>query len=265
MLSLTNRKARISKTKIMASIVAIILMLSISASLVLLPSTTAHTPIWKIPTYAFIVAEPNPVGVGQTINVYMWLDALYGSAGGASATLGTNGSTSSGALLSNNYRFHGYVLTITSPNGTSTTQTFDVISSSDSAQGTTFTPTMIGTYTLNFTYLGQVYGANGNGYSGSQLINDTYLPSTASTNLTVQQESIPTGEISAPIPTEYWTRPIYGANIDWYSISSNWLGTGSGVESTLGFNTLTGFTAQAYIQRYPGDAVGSQTSHIMWT
>ena len=105
MLSFTNRKAKISKTKIMASTIAIILMLSISASLVLLPSANAHTPSWQIPTYAYIVAEPNPVGVGQSINVYMWLDALYGSAGGSGATLGTNGSTSSGALLSNSWRF----------------------------------------------------------------------------------------------------------------------------------------------------------------
>jgi hypothetical protein len=265
MLSLTNKKAKISKTKIMASTIAIILMLSISASLVLLPSATAHTPIWQIPTYAYIVAEPNPVGVGQSINVYMWLDALYGDSGGSGATLGTNGSTSSGALLSNNYRFHDYQLTITPPNGTATTQLFPIIASSDSAQGYTFTPTMVGTYTLNFTYLGQVYGANGNGYSGSPTVNDTYLPSTATTTLTVQQEPIPQPLSGVPMPTQYWTRPIYGQNSDWWSISSNWLGTGSGVISTSGFNTLTGFTAQAYIERYPGDAVGSQTPHIMWT
>lgn len=256
---------KISKNKIAAIAIAIFLIFSITASTMLVPIANAHSPPWQIPTYAYIVAEPNPVGVGQTISIYMWLDALYGSAGGASATIGTNGSTSSGALLSNNYRFHNYQLTITPPNGTATTQTFGLISSSDSAQGTTFTPTMVGTYTLNFTYLGQVYGADGNGYSGSQLINDTYLSSTATTKLIVQQEPIPPGLTSAPLPTDYWTRPIYGQNTDWWSISSNWLGTGSGVESAIGFNTLTGFTFSAYIQRYPGDAVGSQTAHIMWT
>ena len=208
MLSFTNKIAKISRTKITATAIAIFLMLSMTASLVLLPSTNAHTPIWQIPTYAYIVAEPNPVGVGQSINVYMWLDALYGSAGGSGATLGTNGSTSSGALLSNNYRFINYQLTITPPNGTATTQLFPVIASSDSAQGYTFTPTVVGTYTLNFTYLGQVYGANGNGYSASQLINDTYLPSTASTTLTVQQDPIPAPLAGVPVPTDYWTRPI---------------------------------------------------------
>jgi hypothetical protein len=253
------------KNKLLATAIILFLAFSMTASTLIIPTTNAHTPPWQIPTYAFIVAEPNPVGVGQSINVYMWLDALYGSAGGSGATLGTNGSTSSGALLSNTYRFHNYQLTITSPDGNTTTQLFPIIYSSDSAQGYTFTPSVVGTYMLNFTYLGQVYGANGNGYSGSPIINDTYLPSTASTNLTVQSEPINSGGVSAPLPTEYWTRPIYGANTDWYQIASNWLGTGSGVEPSLGFNTLTGFTAQAYIQRYPGDAVGSQSAHIMWT
>jgi hypothetical protein len=255
----------ILKRRFFVLVIATFLAFSMTASTILLPNITAHTPIWQIPTYAYIVAEPNPVGVGQSINVYMWLDPLYGSAGGASATLGTNGSTASQALLSNNYRFRNYQLVITSPNGTKTTQMFDIVQSADSAQGTTFTPTETGVYNLNFTYLGQVYGANGNGYSGSQLVNDTYLPSTASTNLTVQNEPIPGGLAGAPLPTQYWTRPIYGENSDWWQISSNWLGTGSGVISTLSFNTLTGFTTQAYINRYPGDAIGSQTAHIMWT
>ena len=81
----------------------------------------------------------------------------------------------------------------------------------------------------------------------------------------MQAEPISEALSSGPLPTQYWTRPIYGENSEWYAVSSNWLGTGSGVISTLGFNTLTGFTTQAYINRYPGDAVGSQTAHVMWT
>ncbi len=39
----------------------------------------------NIPTYAYINASPNPIGVGQTAHVYMWLDAVYGVAGGTTA------------------------------------------------------------------------------------------------------------------------------------------------------------------------------------
>ena len=31
-----------------------------------------------------------------------------------------------------------------------------------------------------------------------------------------------------PLPTDYWTTPIYGENTNWYTISNNWLGTGTG-------------------------------------
>ncbi len=52
-----------------------------------------------------------------------------------------------------------------------------------------FTPTQVGTYKFDFSFPGQVYGANGNGYEKSVLIGDTYLPSSASTTLDVQARS----------------------------------------------------------------------------
>jgi len=214
------------------AIIALFLMLSLSASsmLVILPTANAHTPAWNITTYAYVQAEPNPVGVGQPTLVYMWLDQSFND-----------------AYLANDYRFHNYELTITAPNGTVTTQTFAYISDTTSNQGYTFTPTQIGTYTLNFTFPGQAVNTYDH-YTGSVFVNDTYMPSTASTTLTVQQ-TLPAATMSAPLPTAYWTRPIYGENTAWYTIASNWLGTG----------------AQDYNGGFPGDAVGSQTAHIMWT
>jgi hypothetical protein len=255
---------QIAKNKTAAITIAIFLMLSMSASMMLIPNASAHTPTWQIPTYAYIVAAPSPIGVGQTTHVYLWLDCVFGAAGGTSATVGTSGATASAALLSNNYRFHNYKLTITAPDGTITTQTFDVISDTTSSVFTKFTPDKVGTYTFNFTFPGQAY-AQYEYYANSVLVNDTYLPSTASTNLTVQQEPIPEAINSYPLPEQYWTRPIYGENTDWWSISSNWLGTGSAVMSATGSGTISGFGGQSAIQRYPGDAVGSQTAHIMWT
>src|SRR5208337_5299576 len=110
------------KSKTMAILIAVILTFSMTASMTLIPSANAHSPAWKIPTYAYINAAPNPIGVGQTLLVYMWLDMVFGAAGGTVATTGTNGYTASAALLSNDYRFHNYELTIKAPDGTVTTQ-----------------------------------------------------------------------------------------------------------------------------------------------
>ncbi len=32
-----------------------------------------HLP-WQIPTYSFISVSPNPIGVGQTVNVNFWVN-----------------------------------------------------------------------------------------------------------------------------------------------------------------------------------------------
>jgi hypothetical protein len=241
----TNSKV-FSKSKAITYIL-IVLML-VSTVFITLPTTTAHTPAWQFPTHAFIMAMPNPIGVGQTIVVYVWLDLAFGAAARAA------GETTSFAGVFNNYRFHNYQVTITAPDGTQTKQTFDYIADTTSSQQFKFTPSQVGTYTLNFTFPGQAY--NQYGYNpNSVLVNDTYLPSSASTTLTVQEEPIP-GEITGyPMPTEYWTRPIYGENSNWYTISSNWLGNGN-----------PQFWAENYFHNvYVPDGVGSGTAHIMWT
>jgi hypothetical protein len=53
--------------------IAVILLLAITAveTIQTIPNASAHTPAWQIPTYAFIHVAPNPVGVGQTLNVIM--------------------------------------------------------------------------------------------------------------------------------------------------------------------------------------------------
>jgi outer membrane protein assembly factor BamB len=258
------RKTQILRRKI-AVLIALFLMLTMTVSLVALPSANAHTPPWNIPTYAYIVAAPDIIGVGQPAHIYMWLDCVYGAAGGTFAVVPTNGSTASVALLSNSYRFHNYKLTITDPNGTTTTQTFDIISDSTSNQYTIITPDTPGTYTLRFDFPGQVYGANGNGYENSPIFGDKYLPSNATTTLTVQEAPIPAPITSYPLPAQYWTRPIYSENTDWWAISSNWLGcqglfgvTGPPVG---GWNVVS----SGYAGMYHQDAVGPLTSHVMWT
>lgn len=53
----------------------IFLTIAMSASLILIPSVNAHPqPGWTFVSYPYLVASPNPVGVGQTVAVVMWID-----------------------------------------------------------------------------------------------------------------------------------------------------------------------------------------------
>ncbi len=240
---------QIAKKRIAAILIAIFLTLSMGASMMLIPSASAHTPAWQIPTHAYMTAYPNPIGVGQSVHIDMFLGnpPYYNSA------------------LTNNYRYHNYDLTIVAPDGTSSSITFAYISDPTDNQDYQFTPTQVGTYNLTFSYPGETITA-ADQPTGSAYVNDTYLPSSYTYALVVTQTPLP-GLVSSTTaaPTAYWTRPIFGTNTAWYTISSNWLGTGSPVSSATGSGDLTGFTNSGPFQRYPGDAVGSTTSHIMWT
>ncbi|MBT0159578.1 PQQ-binding-like beta-propeller repeat protein [Candidatus Bathyarchaeota archaeon A05DMB-2] len=227
------------------TVIALLLISTFAISLVAIPAVNAHDPAWKITTYAYINVAPNPVGVGQKVDILIWLDKTYGS----------------NPMLTNNYRFHNYNLTIVKSDGTKVLEKiFDVVVDTTSSQYYAWTPEEVGTYTLYFTFPGQDYntGVAGEYDPNSVYVNDTFLPSSASTTLTVQEEQLPSPITSYPLPAEYWTRPIYGENTDWWSISSNWLGTGSpGISSYS--------SSGSYYARAPDGAVGSQTAHIMWT
>ena len=236
-----------NKNKTIAIAIIALFLLSIGASLIA-PQASAHTPAWQIKTYAYISVAPNPIGVNQQALVVFWLDKLFDPA----------------IALTNDWRFHNFELVITNPEGQNTTQTWPVVTDTTSVQTTSWTPTEVGTYTLTFIFPGQDY----NTYSHSAtsvLVNDTFLASSTSTTVNVTQTPLPSPKYSSPLPTQYWTRPIYGESTDWYSITSNWLGTGAPSLSQYASGDITGFPGQSGINRYPGDAVGSQTAHVMWT
>ena len=169
---------QISKSKIATIAIAIFLTFSMTASLMLMPTASAHLPAWNIPTYAYINAAPNPAGVGQPVLVIMWLTNLFSPEAG----------------LGNDYRFHNYELTITSPTGTVTTQTFAIVQDPTSDQDTYFTPTSTGTWNLTFSFPGQPFNEYPHDTTLVSLfgvvepepyVNDTYLPSSATTSVTV--------------------------------------------------------------------------------
>jgi hypothetical protein len=239
------------KHKSLAFAIAVLLIASIGASTALIPNTSAHSPAWNIPTFAYVAAEPSVVGVGQTALIDMFLG---------------NAPIPSSAIP-NTYRYHNYQLIITAPNGTSTTQNFATISDTTDNQVAYLTPDVVGTWNITFNYLGQTLSSNVTDQpAGSVWLGDTYLPSSYSATLTVTQNPVPLSPVPISYsPTAYWTRPIFGENSYWYPYASNWLGTGSPVSSLVGSGTISGFGTNSFAEREPGDAVGSPTGHVMWT
>ena len=62
------------KTTFSATTIAILSTILLVSSMLLIPTTNAHNPGWNIPTYSFIVVSPNPIGVGQSVNVNFWVN-----------------------------------------------------------------------------------------------------------------------------------------------------------------------------------------------
>ena len=221
-----------------------LLAFSMTASMMLIPSANAHTPPWKITTYCYVEAEPNPVGVGQTVYIDVWIDEAPPFAVG-------------------NYgdRWTGMTVTVTTPSG-GTVTLGPLTSTPTGGASTTYVPTVAGNYTFVGYFPTQI-AENTNPYpyytkafplQYPLAANDSYLTSTsAPATLTVQTTSIPSTQYPAnPLPTEFWTNPVTSMNRNWYVINGNWYSTTlSGDASNQGnFNPYT----QA-----------PSTAHILWT
>ena len=223
------------KTKKLMLSVAIILLLTLPAFSTFLPVTNAHTPPWTIPTYAYIVASPDHIGVGQTIALVFWLNWVPPGSGGAGGD-----------------RWRNLMVEITKPNGDKQTLgpfTSDPIGGGYSA----YTPDQVGTYTAKFSFAGQIpslIGPTGIPSVNNALwdyINDSFLASSATTTFAVQTQQI-TLIPAQPLPTNYWIRPIEGQNTNWAFIASNWLGN----EPAVTYNIQP-------------NGIAPNSAHVMWT
>jgi hypothetical protein len=218
-----------NKNKTMAIIFALLMVTSMAGALssVSAHNTTTDTSVWKFPSYPYIVPAPDPIGVGQTGAIVMWVDYPL-----------------PGAATNNDIRRYNYTLTITKPDGTVEKQHWDRNTADADTTGIQYwqyTPTQVGTYILKFDYGGQIFTWPGT-YNG-----DVYLPSTRTINWTVQQDALPQPITSYPLPTEYWTHPIEGQNTDWWTISSNWLGSPS------------------ILNRFQPYGSAPNSAHVMWS
>ncbi|MCW4003787.1 MAG: PQQ-like beta-propeller repeat protein [Candidatus Bathyarchaeota archaeon] len=231
----------ITRNKSVAIATIILLMLSMAASIMLIPAN-AHTPPRTVHTYAYIALSPNPVGVGQQVIVVFWVSPNPPTATG----LGGD-------------RWRDMTITITKPDDANETLG-PFYSDPTGVAYTTYTPNQVGEYRFFLNYPGQVMSLTGPtglpanlpdllARGGDQWVNDTFLGSTATEYLTVQEEQIPKIP-DTPLPTEYWTRPIEGQNSAWATIASNWLG---------------GSHIGGYANLWQKYGTAPNSPHIMWT
>jgi outer membrane protein assembly factor BamB len=179
-------------------------------------------------TYIYTAVSPNPVGVNQQVVV---------------TSIMPNVPPAQYPIESPRYGYwNNLKLTIMRPDGKNDTKTG--LSTAEAGTGyTLYTPTMTGTYYFQYSFPGQTIEV------GSKK-GDYYKPSISPpVSLTVQEERIEyiPGE---PLPTGYWSTPIYGENREWSSIAGNWLAGEDYKPSGDGYNPYT---------------LAPNSAHILWT
>ncbi len=157
--------------------IALLLIITISTSIAVLPEANAHSPQWTIPTWAYVVPAPLHCQLGTQMTFIMWLTLLPPS-----------------GLSTNDWNWRGLKLTLTKPSGATEVLGGSSGFTSDSTGScyTTYTPDEIGNWTATISFPGQVYGVNPPFYIGNiqsnAFYNDTFQPSSYTTYFQVQEE-----------------------------------------------------------------------------
>ncbi len=216
-----------------AAAVFLLLLLTLSAYVAVIPSVEAHTPPWTIPTWCYISVSNNPIGVNQETVIVYWLNAIPPTARGAYGDRWT------------------FNVEVTKPDGSK--ETLGPFTSDPIGGGwLVYKPTIVGTYTFVAKFSGKVITGlpqpSDPRYQG--YINDTYTASESDPlKLIVQNAAIqPWSE--TPLPTQYWARPINNANRRWSQLAANWLAgaaQNNGPTSNFAYGT------------------GPESAHIMWS
>jgi hypothetical protein len=219
----TNSKIRGNKKSPVIAILFIALLASSIAAVI--PIASAHLPAYTIPTWSYLNAFPNPVGVNQRMSMFGWLDKVPPTANGAYGD-----------------RWTGMTIDVTLPDGSKATLG-PFVSDPVGTIFTTYVPNQVGTYQFQLKFAGETLtGSQGNplgpfldfsptSLSSNAYINDTFTAS-ESTVMSVSVQSSPIApEPEYAQPTEYWTIPVSqpGHASTWGSIMGDYLGFGGGV------------------------------------
>jgi hypothetical protein len=213
-----------------------------------IPLPAGVTPDFEVDTNVFLSFRPNPVGVGQTILINVWLEP---------------------PIHVSRY-MKGYTVILTKPDGTQDVLTADSYRG-DSTAWFEYLVDQVGTWKIKFDFPGAYFPAGNytaaSGSSVSQVRYNNfeescyYKPSsTDEQELVVQEEQVLSWPPAA-LPSDYWTRPVAFANREWAPILGNypWRGPGGGSnwpdDTTTDWNDRQNFIP--YVQ-------APNTAHIVW-
>jgi hypothetical protein len=199
----------------------VVLTIMLTSMMFLTATVTVKADIIQFDTYAVIMPTPETVGVGQNIMVSMRIDKM-----GVGTTIRAN-------------LFTGYTVKITLPDGTIENKgPF----TADATSGAWFlyAPSKVGIYKFQFSFPGM--------WINTTATQRFYKPSiSAIAQVTVQEQPIQ-GYPDVPIPTDYWTRPVYAENKNWWQIADSWL---------MG-------TRNRYDGRFSPYSAAPDSPHILW-
>ncbi|HLN46492.1 MAG TPA: PQQ-binding-like beta-propeller repeat protein [Candidatus Sulfotelmatobacter sp.] len=201
-------------------------------------------------TKAYLSFRPNPVGLGQPFLVNLWVTPAPGA----------------------QRQYLAYKVTITKPDGTTQTLTMD----SYVADGTAwfeYVADQVGEWKLKWEFPGIYFPAGRyfegkiiNATSGGQVYSQAvYCPpdATEEQKLTVQEDIVWSWP-PAPLPTDYWTRPVNEENREWWPILGNypWYGPGGGSMWDQLYPNTNPYANPAYA--FVPWVQGPNSPHVVW-
>lgn len=211
------------ENKIKLNTITLIALLSLSAIIVTFPIATAQDEPWN--TFPICDITPNPVGVNQQVLIIL-------------------GVTHATAWPQPGW--YGLTVDVTKPDGSQETLG-PFTTDTTGLTGATYTPNQVGIYTFVTNFPEQVVEEE---RPGRSIPKGTIMNAGQSEPVELEVLSEPLEYFpSAPMPDNYWTRPIDAQNREWTSISGSWL-DGSFMRTTA--------------QRYAPDNDGPDTGHILW-
>jgi hypothetical protein len=180
------------------------------------------------PTFAYLGVIPNPVGVNQPVLLHVGI------------TLG---------LRSVKMGWEGLSVTIEKPDGTTETVS-NIRTDSTGGTGVAWTPTMVGTYTLQSHFPEQITTSDKIAMSrGQPAPVGMMMLESSSEILELEVLEDPIAYYPAhSLPTEYWTRPIDAQLREWSTVSGSWLDAN-----------------RRNPQYVTGNAHAPESAHILWT
>ena len=233
----------ILKNKATAIAFSLFLILAIAVTSLANTQVSAQTEL-EVDTVAYLSFSPNPVGVGQTVVVNVWLRPP----------------THVSRHLTN------YKVTITDPDGEQTIKTLESYYG-DTTSWFTFIPDKVGTWKLKFDFAGEHFpetdAVGGFGEPATIHLGACYYKpaSTEEQELEVQTESVYPWPAS-PLPTDYWTRPISPENREWWSIAGNYPWTTKGGADYEDWPAGTNPYASNY--KFVPWVQAPNSAHVLW-